>query len=165
MAKKIDRRALLGIFAVTPLAVACTAQQTAQIASVTTDADIIAQALQALLPTVSTLTGLGGTALQNIEKGIAAVQSAAATMDSAVSGGAATAGQLFASGLSAVVSGLSGISLPSWVSTALSMAQTLLPVALQVAGVLLPLAPTPGGVTAAQARAYLKTVPAIAAAR
>jgi hypothetical protein len=160
----IDRRALLGIFAVAPIA-ACTAQQQAQVASVTSDADVIAQALAALLPTVATLTGLAGTALKNVQTGIANVQSAAAALDSAVSGGAASAAQLLSSGLSAVVTGLSGISVPSWVSTALAMAQTLLPVALQVAGVLTPLAPAPGGATAAQARAYLRAVPAIAAAR
>jgi len=142
------------IFAFIPIGLALATTGCAQLSKVTSDADTIANGVAAILPTIQAITGLSASVVAKVQAGIAVLKSAAASLSGAVAGGATTASQQLAAGLSAVTGALNGVNVPPWVSTVLSAAQTLLPVALQLAGVALAGPPSDGKATA-QARAVL----------
>lgn len=133
----------------------------AQISQAESDATTIANGVAAILPTVQTLTGISQNVVNSVTKGIAAIKAGATSLASSAVNAASTAGQEVAAGVAAVNAALSNVSVPSWVSTAVSAAETLVPILLQVAGVAAAPAPAPpGSMTVAQARAFLKAVAA-----
>lgn len=126
----------------------------AEVAKVTSDADTIAGGIAAVLPAIQAISGISTSVVAKVQSGISAVKAAAAVLASATGAGAATAAQAVAAGVSAITTALQGFTLPSWVSTVLSSAQTLVPLVLQVAGVIMAgEMPDPKAIT--QARAVL----------
>lgn len=127
------------------------------VSQLASDANTIANGITAVLPTIQTITGLSTEAAAQVTKAITAIQAGAASLAGAAASGASAAAQAVAGGVSAISSALSSYSVPSWVSTVLSAAETLVPLVLEAAGVALaanPAAPS-SGMTPAQARAIL----------
>jgi hypothetical protein len=124
---------------------------TTSVATVASDSSLVASGFSAILPFLTTLANIPASLVTTIQNGIATVQSAAASL-TASNGAGASLAQTLASGVSSVVSSLSNFTVPSWVTTILSAAQTLLPLILSVAGVALAAAaPDPRAVAAARA--------------
>lgn len=117
------------------------------------DADTIANGVAAIMPTVQTITGISDAVVAKVGSVIVAVKSAATTLATAVGQDAVAAATTISNGIADIKANLSSFTLPSWVSTVLSAAETLAPIVMQAAGVILPLAPAPEAVK--QARAVL----------
>jgi hypothetical protein len=127
------------------------------------DAQTIGGALGKVAGVIGTIQGVPATVIATVQDAVATVQRLAGEIGSTASTATSTAGSAitglvsgFGSAVTRAIGSIAGISVPSWVSTALSAAATLLPTILQVAGVVLA---GPGGVPDPQAvaasRAYL----------
>lgn len=126
---------------------------------ITDDINQLAAGLSGILPDVKAVTGLAAGAVTTVQNSVAKVKDLAAQVAAAVKGGVTLAAPIISQIASAVgaISGTlsgSGVALPSWVSTVLLAAKTVLPIALSLAGVALA-APPSTGMTASQARAIL----------
>lgn len=108
-----------------------------QIAS---DAALIADALTAVLPTIRTLTGLAGGALNTVESVIAMIKGTAAQLAGATTTTATSLVQALGGGVGTIAGLLGGLPLlPGVVSTVISAALGLLPAIEQAVGIV----PTP----------------------
>lgn len=159
----MNRRELLILLTGTPVALAGCAP--AQISQVVTDANAIANGLAGILPSIQTITGLAGGALNTVNNAISSIKNAASTLQTATGGVAVTAANAIQTGLAVISSALGSFKVPSWVQIVLTAAQTVVPVIMSAVGALTPLGATaPTGMTVAQARAILQAAASGAAA-
>lgn len=123
------------------------------------DAQTIGNALGTVAGVVGTIQGIPATVVSTVQNAVSTAQRFAAQIGSAASSaGSNVAGLVssFSGAVAGAISSLAGVSVPPWVSTALSAVTTLMPTILSVAGVVLagPSAPSdPRAIPAA--RAYL----------
>ena len=131
-------------------------QGCASIPQVVSDANIIADGITAILPTIQALTGLGGGAYQTVLNAVNAIKSAASTLATATGQAAITAATAIPTAISTIAAAIANFKVPSWVSTVISAAQTVAPVIIAALGVLPRMAEGGGtGLTVAQARGIL----------
>jgi hypothetical protein len=159
--KKLNRRELLvrsTALTAGGIGLALAVEGCAEEQAVLSDATTIANGISAILPTIQTITGISNNVVNTVETGITAVKAGATALGSAIAGGATSAAQQVANGVSVVTTALSGITVPSWVTSVLQAAGTLVPLVLQVAGVALALNPAaiPSAQDATVARAILQ---------
>ncbi len=150
----MNRRQVLTVAAFLPIGYVV--HGCASVSQITSDANIIADGISAILPTIQSLTGLAGGAYQTVVNAVNAIKSAAATLSSATGGVAIDAAQAISASIATIASALSNFKVPPWVSTVISAAETVAPIIIQALGVLPRMAEGHStGLTAAQARGVL----------
>lgn len=156
---QITRRALLRSSALAPvaLAVGCSQLSSAAIAlpAIAADFTTVADAVTSILPALSSIAGITTGTIATITGWIGTIEKAAGAVASAASNSAAQPlVTTLMNGVSGVIAALSGVKLPSSVSTILADAQTLLPVITAAVGIIsnIPLAADPAAVAAARSR-------------
>lgn len=148
----LNRRNLLRFTALVPVAIGLAACP--ELSKVASNAQVIADGVSAVLPTIQQVIGIKEDVVRRVTEIVAGIKSAAAALEGATGQGAMTLAQQVAVGVGALQKAVSGLTLPSWVSTVIQAAIQLAPVVLQVAGVVLA-GPAPDPRATAQARAIL----------
>lgn len=127
----------------------------AQITKVLSDADMIAQGVQAILPVVQGVVGVSASTVAAVQGAVQRVQAAANVLQSAIGSAGQSAANDLAAGVHVLQLATSGLTLPGWVPAALQAAQTLLPLVLSAAGLALG-AGVPSAAAVESARATLR---------
>lgn len=130
--------------------------------TIASDAQLIADALEAILPTIRTLSGISQAVYDKVAAVVASIKSTASAIASSGTGSsAASLVSSLVTGVGAVIAALGGIAMPSWVTVALDAAAALLPILKSAVG--LATAPTAAlapAMTPAEARRILAAVAA-----
>lgn len=157
----ITRRSLLRTTAIVPIVALAACQGVGSavqaVPQFVTDATTIATALQALLPSLTTITGFSASTLSQIQTWVSEAKNLASELSSAASAGGSVTSMVsnFGSVVGNVISSLTGSAgASSVVQTIISAASTLLPVILSAAGIAFAQA-APASMPVAQARAIL----------
>ena len=163
MTKRLDRRALLGMAAIAPVAAACNGftQVVSNLPTYATDVQNIATDLTALTNTIGMIQGIPAATVAKVQgaisklSGLAAQISAAAT---AVAGQTPTAllGQ-FGNTVLGIIQSIGGSGATGTLGTVLQAISAVLPSILSVAGIALA-GPVTSTMTETQGRAYLATL-------
>ena len=137
----VTRRALLRSTAIVPVAVAldgCAQLQSAfqAVPGLAKDADLIAQAVALILPSIRTLTGLAGGAWNEANKLVATIENTAGQISGASGAALPSMVQTIGTALAGLAGTLLGVpGLPTIVSTVLGAAGALLPALEQAVGI------------------------------
>lgn len=129
---------------------------------VASDADILAQAVQSILPTIQSITGMTADVYAKVSTGVASVEAALKQLDTAAAGDLSTVAAKAQAGWAAVQTALSGFQLPAYASTILQAAATALPFILKIAGVAVFAAPIRPPYTYEQAMKILRGAAGVA---
>lgn len=131
------RNVLLASSAALGSAALLSACNSAQITKVVSDADMIAQGVQAILPVVQGVVGVSASTVAVVQGAVQRVQTAANVLQSAIGSAGQSAASDLAAGVHVLQLATSGLALPGWVPAVLQAAQTLLPLVLSAAGLAL----------------------------
>lgn len=104
--------------------------------TIASDAQLIADALEAILPTIKTLVGISQKTYDKIAAVVASIKSTASALaSSSTASSAASLVSSLVSGVASVVAALGGVAMPSWITVALDAAGALLPILEAAVGI------------------------------
>ncbi len=123
----ISRRALLSMLPpvlAAPLLADCAGLSVSQISS---DVDMIAKGIEAILPLIKSITGISQSTVDKVTSVVDEIKAVVSDISSGTKTTTIGLVKKLGTGVSKIVDLLGGVTLPSWVSTVLEAAGTLIP--------------------------------------